>query len=67
MHSWTFVAAIPAGILLIVIVRAALRRPYAAAIYAATLLLLFGTSAAYHRLAQLRAGPHASCSGSTTR
>lgn len=50
MHSWAFFASIPAGIALIVVASG----PAAivgAAIYSATLLLLFGTSAAYHRLA----------------
>lgn len=51
MHSWAFWAVIPAGIGLIVIASGAAART-AASIYAATLLLLFGTSAAYHRLAK---------------
>jgi hemolysin III len=42
MHAVAFVVAIPAGILLIL----------SAAIYMASLLLGFGTSAAYHRLAK---------------
>lgn len=49
MHNWAFLAAIPAGVLLVV----AANRPaarLAAAIYATTLILVFGTSAAYHRL-----------------
>jgi hemolysin III len=49
MHTWAFVVAIPAGVLLI----ASADRPagrITAAIYALTLVLLFGTSAAYHRL-----------------
>ena len=50
LHSWAFVAAIPAGVLLIVFAGGAAGRT-AASIYAATLLLVFGTSAAYHRLA----------------
>lgn len=50
MHAWAFVAAVPAGILLIVFASHPLART-AAAIYAATLLAVFGTSAAYHRLA----------------
>ncbi len=50
LHSWTFVAAIPAGILLVVFSERTAART-AAAIYAVTLLLVFGTSAAYHRLA----------------
>jgi hemolysin III len=51
MHSWAFFASIPAGIILIVIASGA-AAIVGAAIYSASLLLLFGTSAAYHRLAQ---------------
>jgi hemolysin III len=51
MHSWAFFAAIPAGIGLTVLAQGA-AATVGAAIYSATLLLLFGTSAAYHRLAQ---------------
>jgi hemolysin III len=50
LHTWAFAAAIPAGIVLIVISDRAAAR-VAASLYAASLLLLFGTSAAYHRLA----------------
>jgi hemolysin III len=51
MHAWAFVVAVPAGILLIVASERAAART-SAAIYAATLLLVFGTSASYHRLAK---------------
>ena len=51
MHAWAFFASIPAGIALVVIASGA-AATVGAAIYSATLLLLFGTSAAYHRLAQ---------------
>lgn len=51
MHSWAFVVSIPAGILLILAAERAAART-SASIYAATLLLVFGTSAAYHRLAR---------------
>jgi hemolysin III len=51
MHSWAFFASIPAGIALIVLAQGA-AATVGAAIYSATLLLLFGTSAAYHRVAQ---------------
>lgn len=51
LHSWAFLAAIPAGALLILVAGGAAQRA-AAAIYTATLLAVFGTSAAYHRLAQ---------------
>ena len=51
LHSWAFMAAIPAGVLLIVFAQGAAART-AAAVYVGTLLLVFGTSASYHRLAQ---------------
>jgi hemolysin III len=51
MHSWVFFAAIPAGALLIIFADDAASRT-AASIYTGTLLLVFGTSASYHRLAQ---------------
>jgi hemolysin III len=51
LHTGAFVAAIPAGVLLIVFSEGPAARA-AASIYAATLLLVFGTSAAYHRLAR---------------
>lgn len=50
LHTWAFVAAIPAGILLIVFADSAVTRT-AAAIYVGSLLAVFGTSASYHRLA----------------
>lgn len=50
MHAWAFVLAIPGGVALIVFADRPAART-AAAIYTATLLLVFGTSAAYHRLA----------------
>jgi hemolysin III len=51
MHTVAFFAAIPAGILLIVGAKSA-TATVGAAIYMAGLLLGFGTSAAYHRLAK---------------
>lgn len=51
LHTFAFIAAIPAGVLLIVAADRAAGRT-AAAIYTGTLLAVFGTSAAYHRLAQ---------------
>lgn len=51
MHAWAFFASIPAGITLIALAQGA-AATVGAAIYSATLLLLFGTSSAYHRLAQ---------------
>lgn len=49
MHTWAFVAAIPAGALLITSADHPAARA-AAVVYALTLISLFGTSAAYHRL-----------------
>ncbi len=51
MHVAAFFAAIPAGILLIVFAHSASAR-VGASIYMASLLLGFGTSAGYHRLAR---------------
>ena len=51
LHSWAFLASIPAGLLLILFADGAAHRA-AAAVYTGTLLAVFGTSAAYHRLAQ---------------
>lgn len=50
MHAMTFFACIPAGIMLILVADGAAGRT-AASIYYASLLAVFGTSAAYHRLA----------------
>ncbi|MAT03963.1 MAG: hemolysin III [Acidimicrobiaceae bacterium] len=50
MHSWAFALSIPAGVLLILAADHAEAR-VAAAVYVGSLLALFGTSAAYHRLA----------------
>lgn len=50
MHSWAFVIAIPAGILLILGADHTEAR-VAAAVYVGSLLAVFGTSASYHRLA----------------
>ena len=49
LHAWAFAAAIPAGLLLVTSADRSVAR-LAGAIYATTLILLFGTSAAYHRL-----------------
>ena len=51
LHSWAFLASIPAGVLLIVFASGAAPRA-AAAVYTGTLLAVFGTSAGYHRLAR---------------
>jgi hemolysin III len=51
MHSWAFLVSIPAGILLILVADHAAAR-VAAGVYVGSLLAVFGTSAAYHRLAQ---------------
>lgn len=50
MHAMTFFVAIPFGVLLIMRASGA-RAVTAASIYAASVLCLFGTSGAYHRLA----------------
>ncbi len=50
LHAWAFVTAIPLGIMLLFTAEHSTAR-VAAAIYAASLVALFGTSAAYHRLA----------------
>ena len=47
LHTWTAVLAIPASVLLILAARPATAR-VGASIYAASVLALFGTSAAYH-------------------
>lgn len=51
MHAWAFFLAIPAGIALVVVADGTAAK-VGASVYAASLLLLFGTSASYHRLAQ---------------
>lgn len=51
LHTAAFLMAIPAGVMLILHSHRASSR-VAASIYAASLLLGFGTSAAYHRLAK---------------
>lgn len=50
-HAWAFAATFPAGALLIVMADGLAAR-IAATIYTISLLIAFGTSAAYHRLAQ---------------
>ena len=50
LHSWAFWCTIPAGVLLILGADHAAART-AAAVYVGALLAVFGTSAAYHRLA----------------
>ncbi len=51
MHTWAFAASVPAGALLIIAAAGAVATT-AASIYVGALLGVFGTSAAYHRLAQ---------------
>ena len=51
LHAVAFAATIPAGLALVVIADTTAART-SAAIYAATLAMMFGTSAAYHRLAR---------------
>lgn len=50
MHTWAFFVCIPAGALLVLLADGA-TATVAAAIYVTTVLLAFGTSASYHRLA----------------
>jgi hemolysin III len=50
LHAWAFVTAIPLGIILLLTAERTSAR-VASAIYASSLVALFGTSAAYHRLA----------------
>ena len=50
-HAITFFVAVPAGLALVLAANGAAAR-VAASIYAVTLLAVFGTSAAYHRLAR---------------
>lgn len=50
LHTWAFFAVIPAGVALVLVADGAAATA-AAAIYVVSLLLVFGTSAAYHRLA----------------
>jgi hemolysin III len=51
LHATAFIAAIPAGALLILAANGSAARA-AAAVYVASLLMLFGTSAGYHMLAR---------------
>jgi hemolysin III len=51
LHTWTFWTAIPAAVLLVGAANSAAAR-VSVAIYGASVLALFGTSAAYHRLAR---------------
>lgn len=51
LHTGAFVAAIPAGVLLIIAAQGASAK-VGASVYFASLLLGFGTSAGYHRLAK---------------
>lgn len=51
LHTWTFFVGIPAGLVLVLFAQGTAAR-VAAAVYVASVLAVFGTSAAYHRLAQ---------------
>ncbi len=51
LHSWAFWVTIPAGALLILFAERAAGKT-SAAVYVGTLVAVFGTSAAYHRLAK---------------
>ena len=65
LHTWTAAIAIPASIFLILAARPAATR-VGASIYAASVLALFGTSAAYHRLTHT-CDLARSCAASITR
>ncbi len=54
MHAAAFVISIPASVLLILLADGASGKT-SASIYGATLMIMFGTSAAYHRLARSEA------------
>jgi hemolysin III len=49
LHTWTAAVAVPASVMLVIAARPAAAR-VGASIYGASVLALFGTSAAYHRL-----------------
>ena len=51
VHAWAFVAAVPCGVLLVLSAHSASAR-VAAVIFAVGVLLVYGTSAAYHTMAQ---------------
>lgn len=51
LHTWAFLLAVPATVALLAQADHAVARA-AAAVYAGTLMAVFGTSAAYHRLAR---------------
>jgi hemolysin III len=51
LHQWAFVLSIPAGLALVAMARGGTAR-IGAAVYALSLTGLYGTSAAYHRLAR---------------
>jgi hemolysin III len=51
LHTWAFVGAVPLGVTLPFTAHSSAARA-AAAVYAVSLIALFGTSAAYHRVAR---------------
>ena len=51
LHSWAFLCSIPAGVALVLFAEGATAR-IAVVVYVVSLAALFGTSAAYHRLAR---------------
>lgn len=51
LHKWAFFVSVPAGVVVVAVAQSALARA-GAAVYAVSLTGLFGTSAAYHRLAR---------------
>jgi hemolysin III len=57
IHTWAFVAALPAAAILVVISNSAIER-VGAVIYGISLAAVFGVSAAYHRLATTEKAQH---------
>jgi hemolysin III len=51
LHAWAFACSIPAGLALVLVTESVSAR-IAVAVYVVSLAALFGTSAAYHRLAR---------------
>jgi hemolysin III len=51
LHAWAFYASIPAALTLVMLANGSSDR-FAVAVYGASLMAVFGVSAAYHRLAQ---------------
>jgi hemolysin III len=57
LHQWAFVASLAAGVCL-VLAAGSVRARFAVAVYALSVVALFGTSALYHRVDWRTAGTH---------